>query len=36
MEQLNEKSEIAQEYGVLPADAQQQLFIQNISPVLIG
>ena len=26
MEPLNEKSQIAQEYGLLPADAQQQKF----------
>ena len=27
MEPLNEKSQIAQEYGLLPADARQQILI---------
>ena len=31
MEPLNEKSQIAQEYGLLPADARQQLIKSQIS-----
>ena len=27
MQPLNEKSQIAQEYGLLPADARQQLYL---------
>ena len=30
MEPLNEKSQIAEEYGLLPADAQQQLTTRKI------